>query len=411
MSHHRSIAVLVFLAFLLVIAELAAFAQDTSGAALPSEPTFSALLIDGKTVSGSLVQLGANDEMVLAGKAESTVPLRQVVKLTREGSPPPYPPEGTLVLFPDGDRLKTRIGPADDTALETHSDLLGKVAIPLDSILGLVLTPPAEPEAFDTVFDRLRIEPRKSEVLWLANGDRLTGGFLGLGARTLKFQGDAAQIEVERDQVVALGFDPALVSYPRPKGMFLELTLTDGSRLGVSQAKVEQGQLAATTRFGAAIRLALGDLARVHVRSEAVAYLSERAADAASYVSYVSPTRPYRRDAAVDGHPLRLGGQTYDRGLGTQSMTLLAYRLQPGDRRFQALVGLDDRAGPLGGVVFRVRVDGNVAFVSSPMSARDTPVAIDVDVTGAKLLILITEFGPRGEVRDWADWVEARLIR
>ena len=30
---------------------------------------------------------------------------------------------------------------------------------------------------------------------------------------------------------------------------------------------------------------------------------------------------------------------------------MLAYRLEPGDRRFQALVGLDDRAGPQGNVV------------------------------------------------------------
>ena len=41
-------------------------------------------------------------------------------------------------------------------------------------------------------------------------------------------------------------------------------------------------------------------------------------------------------------------GQTYDRGLGTQSTTFLAYRVEPGDRRFQALVGVDERAGPLG---------------------------------------------------------------
>jgi len=125
----------------------------------------------------------------------------------------------------------------------------------------------------------------------------------------------------------------------------------------------------------------------------------------------VGPTRPYRRDAAVTGHPLRLGGQPFDRGLGTQSRTLLAYRLSPGDRRFQALIGLDDRAGPLGSVVFRVLVDGRERFASPPMSVRDVPKAIDVDISGGKVIILATEFGPRGDVRDYADWVEARIIR
>ena len=45
------------------------------------------------------------------------------------------------------------------------------------------------------------------------------------------------------------------------------------------------------------------------------------------------------------------------------------------------------------------------------MSVRDTPRAIDVDVTGARFLILATEFGERGDVQDLADWVEARIIR
>jgi len=128
-------------------------------------------------------------------------------------------------------------------------------------------------------------------------------------------------------------------------------------------------------------------------------------------VSYVGPTRPYHRDAAVTGHPLRVAGQTFDHGLGTQSRTLLAYRLAPGDRRFQTLVGLDDRAGPQGSVVFRVLLDGREKFASPPMSVRDAPKAIDVDVAGAKVLILVTEFGPRGDVRDYADWIEARIIR
>jgi hypothetical protein len=58
-----------------------------------------------------------------------------------------------------------------------------------------------------------------------------------------------------------------------------------------------------------------------------------------------------------------------------------------------------------------VRVDREDKFVSQPLSMRDPPQSIDVDVSGAKVLILATEFGERGDVRDLADWVEARLIR
>ncbi len=216
---------------------------------------------------------------------------------------------------------------------------------------------------------------------------------------------------MDRIGVLALSFDPTLTVYPRPSGDFLELTLADGSRLGVSQARIEQGHVVATSRFRATVKVALGDLVRIQARTSSIDYLSERDSTAEKYVAYIGPNRSYRRDLNVEGHPIRLAGQVFDRGIGSQSRTLLAYKLNPVDQRFQATVGLDDSAGPLGSVVFRVLVDGKERFVSPSMSVRDTPRSIDLDIRGAKFLILDTDFGARGDVRDLADWAEARIIR
>jgi hypothetical protein len=385
------------------------------GSPVPSDPVFTAHLIDGTTCSGRIHQIGPQGEIALvpAEGKEQVIPPDRLLKLTRDGVTMALSPaEGSLVLFPEGDRLyRTVIGPATETTLEVQSYALGNVAIPLESLLGLILALPGESAAVDALLERIRTEPRSSEVLWLANGDHLSGGFLALNEKRIKFQAPGGPIELDRGGIVALGFEPGLVVYPRPDGGFLELTMADGSRLGVSHARIEQGHVVAATRFKTSIRLALSELVQVHARRASLAYLSDRQATAEQYVAYLGPTRPYRRDLAVDGHPLRLAGQSYDRGLGTQSRTLLAYRLAPGDSRFQALVGLDDSAGPLGSVVFRVLVDGKERFLSPPMSVRDTPKPIDVDLAGAKVLILVTEFGERGEIRDLADWVEARIIR
>jgi hypothetical protein len=385
------------------------------GGTVPSDPVFKALRIDGTTTSGRIRQLGPKEELTLVSVEgpEQVIPLDRLVKLSREGGAPASATEGAVVLFPDGDRLYGGVvGAADETNLKVLSSTLGDLAIPLESILGLVLKLPTVADEADALLSLVRSAPRETELLWLANGDLLAGGYLGLDEKAIKFQREGGPIDLERSGVVALGFDPALVDYPRPEGTYLELALADGSRLGVTAYRVEQGQVVATTRFGAHIRLPLGELTSVHSRSASIAYLSEREATAQQYESYVGPTRPYRRDAAVTGHPLRVAGQTFDHGLGTQSRTLLAYQLAPGDRRFQALVGLDDRAGPQGSVVFRVLVEGRrEKFASPPMSVRDAPIAIDVDITGSKVLILVAEFGPRGDVRDYADWIEARIIR
>jgi hypothetical protein len=372
-------------------------------------------LLDGSTRTGRIHQIAADGEiaLVVADGREEVLPLGRLLKLTREGVGVSLTStEGAVVLLPDGDRLfRAVIGAASDTSLEVQSYALGNLAIPLESLFGLILNLPAETGEVDTLLERLRTEPRSSEVLWLGNGDRLTGGYLGLTEKRIKFQAQNGPVELDRSGVVALGFDPALVIYPRPEGDYLELTVADGSRLGVSEARIEQGHVVARTRFKAPVRLALSDLVQVHARSAGVAYLSEQKPAAEQYVPFVGPPRAWRSGLNVDGHPLRLAGQSYDRGLGTQSRTLLAYRLAPEDRRFQALVGVDDSAGPLGSVVFRVLVDGKERFVSSPMSVRDTPKPIDVELKGAKVLILATEFGERGDIRDFADWVEARILR
>jgi hypothetical protein len=62
-------------------------------------------------------------------------------------------------------------------------------------------------------------------------------------------------------------------------------------------------------------------------------------------------------------------------------------------------------------VVFKVRVDGEIRYESPPMAAGEPPKLVNLDLTGAKFLILMTEFGERGDVQDHADWVEARIIR
>jgi NPCBM/NEW2 domain len=384
-----------------------------AGEAMSSDPTYKALLTDGQTVSGRLDSLGPRVvKLVSTDGAAHELPLGRLVKLTREQSVAAPGLDEAHVILPDGDRImKVSIESSTETGLEVQSDVLGKLLVPLDSILGLIFAGSAQARDLDSLWEQVRSEPRTAEVAWLGNGDRIVGGFLVLDERNIKIQVAGKPVEVARAGVIALGFDPKLVSYPEPKSEFLELSLKDGSRLGVTGARIDDGTILGTTRFGVAIKISSNELLRVHVRTSSLVYLSERKPMRDQYQSYVGPTREYRVDRTVDGHYFRLGGQTYDRGLGTQSTTFLVYRVLPGDRRFQALVGVDERAGPLGSVVFRVLVDGKERFKTPPLTDHDALRPLDVDLTGAKYFILATEFGERGDVRDLADWVEARVIR
>lgn len=378
------------------------------------EPTFAALLVDGGTVRGRIVAV-ENASVTLAAKdgKRQTLALDRLVKLTREAAAPAPEAEGEQAVYlADGDRLlHVTIGTSTDTRLQVRSDSLGDLDLPLSRLNGLVLAAGGGASDAGALANRILYEKRRSEVVWLANGDRLAGSFLGMDDRTIRLQVADRPIEIERGGALAIGFDPALLRFNRPKGGYLEATLNDGTRLGLTNVKLADGNIEAATRFGASVKFPLGGVARFRARTPSVVYLSERPHAAAQYDSYVGPTRPYRIDENVEGQPIRLGGQVYDRGIGTASRTLIAYRLEPGDRRFQATIGVDERAGPLGSVVFRVLVDRGERLRSPAMSDRDPPRSIDVDLSGGKILILITDFGDRGNIRDLADWAEARIIR
>lgn len=401
------------LALALVIAAIPSIARADDDAPAADDPVFEVLPIAGEPVSGRIAAIAADRITIAPAEGPNRdFLLTELVRLSRE-APPAEGAEAGRILLPEGDRLaRTIIIRATDAAIETQSQLLGAVKIPLDSALGLILSPPMTAEALDELQQWIRIEPRTTEVVRLANDDRVEGSFTGLDERTLMIQGpNDKPMEFDRAGVEAIGMDPALVSYPRPEGPFLEATLTDGSRLGLVGAKLEKGELLADTRFGWKFRAPITAVVRLTARTSAIDYLSERPIDGETYVPYFDSVRPVRIDANVEGRPFRLAGRTYERGLGTESRSLLAYKLKPGDRRFQALVGLDERAGPLGSVVFRVLVDGQPRFTSPAMTFREPPKTVDVDLEGGKLLILITEFGDRGDARDLADWVEARIIR
>ncbi len=380
---------------------------------ISSDSLFKALTIDGRTFSGRLIGLGPGAlKLLTADGTPRELAIGQLIKLSRESAAVLPAADMAHVIFPEGDCLmRTTIGQSTETSLEVNSDALGKLAVPLDAILGLMFANEKPAADNDTYWEHVRLEPRSTEVVWLANGDRLTGAFLGLDESKIKIQNAGRTVAVDRAGVIALGFNPRLVSYPRPASDFLDLALKDGTRLGVTEARLEDGMILATTRYGAAIKFSVNELARVHARTQSVVYLSERKVVRDQYLSYIGPTREYRVDRTVDGHVFQLGGQTYDRGLGTQSATYLAYRIEAGDRRFQGLVGVDERAGPLGSVVFRVLVDGKERFKTTPLTAHDPPREFDVDLAGGKYLILATEFGDRGNMRDLADWVETRIIR
>ena len=116
-------------------------------------------------------------------------------------------------------------------------------------------------------------------------------------------------------------------------------------------------------------------------------------------------------DKSVDGHPLTLGGKVYAHGFGTHARGLLAVALDGGAKRFTATVGIDDEVGTgKGSAEFQVLGDGRrILWTSGIMHQGQPPKAVDVDLTGQKMVLLRVTDGGDGYDFDHADWAAAQF--
>ncbi len=118
---------------------------------------------------------------------------------------------------------------------------------------------------------------------------------------------------------------------------------------------------------------------------------------------------PARRNVNADGGSLRLAGETHTSGIGVRGAAKLAFHLGHRCTRLDALAGLDDDAGPEGSVTFEVLADGEPLFVSDVVRTGDAPLAISVDLTGRRELLLVVTPAADQLKDDLADWADAVL--
>ncbi|WP_093873925.1 endo-alpha-N-acetylgalactosaminidase family protein [Streptomyces sp. TLI_105] len=112
---------------------------------------------------------------------------------------------------------------------------------------------------------------------------------------------------------------------------------------------------------------------------------------------------------AGDGSPLRIGGVTYAKGLGTHAPAKVRYYLGGRCTSLTAEVGVDDVQTSRGSVQFSVLADGAEKAESPVLKAADPAWSLTADVTGASYVDLVVGDGGDGNGNDHADWGSARF--
>ena len=120
-----------------------------------------------------------------------------------------------------------------------------------------------------------------------------------------------------------------------------------------------------------------------------------------------------RLDRSVDGNPLRVGGRTYETGVGSHAVSEIPLTVPPGMVRFTGSVGVDDEVGAgMGAMVFRI-LSGDSVLWESPVLKAGMPAlafAVNVPSTRHRKIYLQADALEHNEY-DHADWLELRWVQ
>jgi hypothetical protein len=308
---------------------------------------------------------------------------------------------GTLLDF-SGERVRFQ------ARLGTEQEL----TLPLSALSLLwVVAPDGEGAG---LYRQLAAQRRKRDLVLLRNGDKLEGTLTALKSGIVYLdRGAGKTIQVARDKIAALALSTELARTFRPKGTYGRLVLANGGRLSLMSAHADKQQLVGKSFFGAAVHVPVEQIVALDLRQGRAIYLSDLKPSRYEHTPYLGVRWPYTFDTSVAGQELRLGGNTYDKGIGMHSESRLTFELGGGYQWFEAWVGLDDQTGREGNVVLQVLVDGKPQELGAAkeLSGGNKPLPVRIRVAGAQQLTLAVLFGRHGDVQDHVNWADARLIK
>lgn len=401
-------------------------------------------LANGDSFKGSLLKVDEGLELHFAvDSATKSVPADELVfwgNLRDTDS-------GTHVLLADGGVIVASDVRMEDERLVIEANLFGQpegfaiagtARLPLSAVQAIVFRVPLDPLKRDLLMDRAGRAAGNEDQLLLANGDMLSGtvksldrvkrrdGAPGPLAVTMTTQAGEITIEPDKpegrllDRVTALFFNPLLVRKVRPEGIHLLVGFDDGSRLYVKGIEPRGEQATLTLVCGAMLPShpdvkIWNEISHLQTLGAATRYVSDLKGAGYKQVPLLELTWPLHNDRNVLGGRFRAGGDLYERGLGMHSASRIVYALDQPYRRLEAELAIDESAGRGGSVVFLVLADAGGSFkpiYKSPVvRGGQKPIAMSVDLSGARRIALFVEAADRGTELDRANWLNARLMK
>lgn len=365
-------------------------------------------MVDGSAKKGVIKQIDDGGITLLTPEGSAQFPLDQVIAIdvATPRSLAPSQCKVALILKGGGLLFVDNIT-SDDRDISLILGDRQPTTLPIASVRG-ILFGPVSPAFFDEWKQNCE-QPRSKDVLLADKGGEqaeLEGTIGKLAEERISFTVDGEAVDVRRERVRALYFANAHEPIKSP----ISVLEVNGNRWPAQ--KIEWNNLGVTLTgesIGSQLRQHT-DIARIDFSTDRLTYLSDLKSENEEHIPYFDTTWPIAHDRNFSNGPIRIGGNTFRKGLVVHSKTMVRYPLHASYRRLQLTAGLEQDAGPLGKAVLQFLVDEKLVK-ELIISADSAPIDVEIDVENARHLTIVVDYGLLADLGDHVALGNARLLK
>jgi len=380
-------------------------------------PSFEAQTLDGRTLSGPLVELSADRATVLTAGGRVPLETGKLLKISQKMEARPGPrPAAVAVELVDGALIQAAQYVVRGSQAQITLASGEIVEAPTSAVRTVQFQPSAE---FSPEWSRLLEAKADSDLLIVRTGggiDAHKGVLHDVTEDAVRFDLDGDILPVRRSKVYGLAYRHSVAAELLPATC--RITDAAGSQWPVRSLTLA-GKLQWLTPAGVAVSQPLENVAEIDFSGGKLVYLSDLKPESSLWTPFFAAEKPLpavkrfyapRFDRGFDSAGLELAGVRYAKGLALHAHTELVYRLPAGFRRFTAAAGIDEAARPGGKVRLVVRGDDK-ALWEGEIAGDQAPQTVEVDVAGVRRLTVQVDFAGSLTAGDRLLLGNARIVK
>lgn len=379
--------------------------------------TVTAHLADGTRREASLIAVDER-EITLQVEGKNQVVPRKNLLLIESSQPVVDQPTATTILLRGQGIVRVDQITSDDRTFRIELPNARTFEFPINQLVGIVWE---ESDRADLAarYRRLANPSPRDRIVAVRGNQRATlEGIVGpIKSDTVSFTLDQETIEVNRDRLREIAFAMTTAD------MKPAILLTDraGNTWPADDVSLSAEQLVAVHASLGRLEWPAREITRIDFSISRITYLSDLDPILVEQTPYFDRVHAFHRDENLVGEPLALRNssanpESYSKGLSLHSKTALTYTLPPGEIRLAFDVGIDPSAGAAGAAEVSVAAGGmnlwkKVISADQPLTSVELPIPNLRPGDSAKRLVILVDFGPRGDVGDHVILGNARLIQ